>query len=193
MSREVDRLQVVIEGDNKKLKQSARESKKVVQDLAKSTDSALKQVRTNPLRDALKSDPAADGWRKQLDAVKSTVRQSMAQVDAMRSAIRNFTTEAKLQAGLIGRPTRTSRSPRTSARQKKSLHGCGSRKKTSRMRTNTRNQSVLFRCRKQLRTAGKSWRSCRHSLISWIPPENQLLLRKNIRKWMRSLPTHRVG
>lgn len=104
MSREVDRLQVVIEGDNKKLKQSARESKKVVQDLAKSTDSALKQVRTNPLRDALKSDPAADGWRKQLDAVKSTVRQSMAQVDAMRSAIRNFTTEAKLQAGLI-RPT----------------------------------------------------------------------------------------
>ena len=95
MSREVDRLQVVIEGDNKKLKQSARESKKVVQDLAKSTDSALKQVRTNPLRDALKSDPAADGWRKQLDAVKSTVRQSMAQVDAMRSAIRNFTTEAK--------------------------------------------------------------------------------------------------
>lgn len=104
MSREVDRLQVVIEGDNKKLKQSARESKKVVQDLAKSTDSALKQVRTNPLRDAMKSDPAADGWRKQLDAVKSTVRQSMAQVDAMRSAIRNFTTEAKLQAGLI-RPT----------------------------------------------------------------------------------------
>lgn len=100
MSREVDRLQVVIEGDNKKLKQSAQESKKVVQDLAKSTDSVLKQVRTNPLRDALKSDPAA----KQLDAVKSTVRQSMTQVDAMRSAIRNFTTEAKLQAGLI-RPT----------------------------------------------------------------------------------------
>ncbi len=104
MSREVDRLQVVIEGDNKKLKQSAQESKKIVQDLAKSTDSALKQVRTNPLRNALKSDHAADGWRKQLDAVKSTVRQSMAQVDAMRSAMRNFTTEAKLQAGLI-RPT----------------------------------------------------------------------------------------
>ena len=104
MSREADRLQVVIEGDNKKLKQSAQESKKVVQDLAKSTDSALKQVRTNPLRDALKGDPAADGWRKQLDAVKSTIQQSMAQVDAMRSAMRNFTTEAKLQAGLI-RPT----------------------------------------------------------------------------------------
>ena len=104
MSREVDRLQVVIEGDNKKLKQSAQESKKVVQDLAKSTDSVLKQVRTNPLRDALKSDPAADGWRKQLDAVKSTVRQSMAQVDATRSVMRNFMIEAKLQAGLI-RPT----------------------------------------------------------------------------------------
>ena len=44
MSREVDRLQVVIEGDNKKLKQSARESKKVVQDLAKRQTSGLKPV-----------------------------------------------------------------------------------------------------------------------------------------------------
>lgn len=104
MSREVDRLQVVIEGDNKKLKQSAQESKKVVQDLAKSTDSVLKQVRTNPLRDAPKSNPAADGWRKQVEAVKSTIQQSMAQVNAMRSAMRNFSIEAKLQAGLI-RPT----------------------------------------------------------------------------------------